>query len=335
MKIIIAILLITASFNVASAQTNTLPTTGNVGVGTLSPATRIHIKGDGSNPGWLGLEKTTVSEETGIQFRKAGNTMFYLYSDDTNDGLKIQSTGVSGEHDGLPRFHIPFASKDLYMVQSGGSVGIGTSTPIAKLDVGSDISSGTLGTIFGRLPEGNGTGAGTFLGVRGYGTQPVNAKSFALEHSFYGTVNSSINFYRGGGITGGFISFNTDANTEQMRITPSGNVGIGTSAPDAKLAVNGTIHSKEVKVDLTGWPDYVFNSDYNLLSLEEIKTYIDKNKHLPEVPSAKEMEANGVQLGEMNMLLLKKIEELTLHVIELKKENEIQNKKLESLINKN
>jgi hypothetical protein len=270
---------------------------------------------------WLILEKPTVSEETGIQFRKAGNTMFYLYSDDINDGLKIQSTGVGGEGDALPRFHIPFASKDLYMVQSGGSVGIGTSTPIAKLDVGSDISSGTLGTIFGRLPEGNGTGAGTFLGVRGYGTQPVNAKSFALEHSFYGTVNSSINFYRGGGITGGFISFNTDANTEQMRITPSGNVGIGTSAPDAKLAVKGTVHANEVKVDLNGAvaPDYVFNSDYNLLSLEEIKTYIDQHKHLPEVPSAKEMEANGVQLGEMNMLLLKKIEELTLHIIELEK----------------
>jgi hypothetical protein len=68
-------------------------------------------------------------------------------------------------------------------------------------------------------------------------------------------------------------------------------------------------------------PDYVFEKSYSLPSLEEVKSYIDQNKHLPEVPSAKEMESNGVNLGEMNMLLLKKIEELTLYVIE-------QNKKL-------
>jgi len=89
------------------------------------------------------------------------------------------------------------------------------------------------------------------------------------------------------------------------------------------------VHAQEVKVDLSvPGPDYVFDNDYNLLSLEEIKTYIDKNKHLPEVPSAKEMEANGVNLGEMNMLLLKKIEELTLYVIELKSENEKLNNRL-------
>jgi hypothetical protein len=81
------------------------------------------------------------------------------------------------------------------------------------------------------------------------------------------------------------------------------------------------VHAQEVKVDLSvPGPDYVFNSDYNLLTLEEIQTYIDKNKHLPEVPSAKEMEANGVQLGEMNMLLLKKIEELTLYLLEQQKQ---------------
>ena len=72
----------------------------------------------------------------------------------------------------------------------------------------------------------------------------------------------------------------------------------------------------------------MFEPDYKLTSLDEIKNYIDQNKHLPEVPSAKEMEKNGVQLGEMNMLLLKKIEELTLYVIEL-------NRKLTELIDDN
>jgi hypothetical protein len=103
----------------------------------------------------------------------------------------------------------------------------------------------------------------------------------------------------------------------------TGNVGIGTLNPNQKLTVNGTIYGKEVKVDLNvPGPDYVFEKDYKLPSLEEIKSYVDQHKHLPEVPSAKEMEQNGINLSEMNMILLKKVEELTLHVLELKMQND-------------
>ena len=110
---------------------------------------------------------------------------------------------------------------------------------------------------------------------------------------------------------------------EVFRITEYGSVGIGTTNPDSKLTVNGTIHSTEVKVDLNvPGPDYVFEEDYNLRSLEETEAYIKENKHLPEIPSAKEMEANGLELGEMNMLLLKKVEELTLYLIQSNKEKE-------------
>src|SRR6185295_6708419 len=111
-----------------------------------------------------------------------------------------------------------------------------------------------------------------------------------------------------------------DGLLERLRITNKGNVGIGNSNPDAKLTVTGQVHAQEVKVSIAApGPDYVFSSDYKLPSLEDIKTYIDQNKHLPEVPSAKEMEKNGVQLGEMNMLLLRKIEELTLYLLEQNK----------------
>ena len=117
---------------------------------------------------------------------------------------------------------------------------------------------------------------------------------------------------------GGYDGFhNTD-----MFIGSSGEVGIGTTNPTNKLEVNGTIRSKEVKVEASPWPDYVFEKDYELRSLEETEAYIKENKHLPEIPSAKEMEANGVALGEMNRLLLQKIEELTLHLIDKEKEIE-------------
>jgi hypothetical protein len=118
-------------------------------------------------------------------------------------------------------------------------------------------------------------------------------------------------------------------------INVNGNVGIGTPSPDAKLTVKGSIHTEGVDIDMTGAlaqiPDYVFEKDYDLLPLSELETYINQNKHLPEVPSAKEMEANGLDVKEMNLLLLKKVEELTLHLIELNKVIEGQNGRIKIL----
>jgi hypothetical protein len=104
-----------------------------------------------------------------------------------------------------------------------------------------------------------------------------------------------------------------------------GNIGIGTGTqnPTEKLTVYGTIYSREVRVDLSvPGPDYVFEAGYRLPSLSEIEKYVIENKHLPDVPSANEMKESGVKLSEMNMLLLKKVEELTLHLIRQEKEIE-------------
>ncbi|WP_343522283.1 hypothetical protein [Pedobacter sp.] len=95
-----------------------------------------------------------------------------------------------------------------------------------------------------------------------------------------------------------------------------GSVGIGTDIPSEKLTVNGKIKANEIRVDGQGAPDYVFEDSYRKLSLPEIEQYIKINKHLPEIPSAKVLEMEGMAIGEMNRLLLKKIEELTLHLIE-------------------
>ncbi|MFC3197301.1 hypothetical protein ACFOET_06725 [Parapedobacter deserti] len=101
--------------------------------------------------------------------------------------------------------------------------------------------------------------------------------------------------------------------------TIHGNVGIGGS-PTEKLSVNGNVRAKEVKVEMANWPDYVFKTDYPLMPLAELETYIETNGHLPGIPAAEEVEAVGVGLAEMNRKLLEKVEELTLHLIEKDKE---------------
>jgi hypothetical protein len=101
-----------------------------------------------------------------------------------------------------------------------------------------------------------------------------------------------------------------------------GNVGIGTSNPDAKLTVAGNIHSREVKVTINAGADFVFEDNYSLPSLSFIEKYIKENKHLPEISSEKEMKENGLLLAEMNIKLLQKIEELTLYTIQQQKEIE-------------
>lgn len=118
------------------------------------------------------------------------------------------------------------------------------------------------------------------------------------------------------------VTRNTGSYSVKNVVFPSGNVGIGTTDPGSyKLGVNGNIHARGVVVNQTGWSDYVFEECYQLSALSDVAQFIKEKKHLPGIPSAAEIAQDGVNLGDMQARLLAKVEELTLHLIRLDKEN--------------
>lgn len=134
----------------------------------------------------------------------------------------------------------------------------------------------------------------------------------------------------GGGSTGDAVLLTGDQQISGNKFF-MGNVGIGITTPTDRLAVKGKIRAQEIKVEMTNWPDYVFGKDYALMSLADLEQYIMNNSHLPGIPSAKEAEGQGVDLGAMNNLLLKKIEELTLYLIETDRQIKELSRKVEKL----
>lgn len=152
---------------------------------------------------------------------------------------------------------------------------------------------------------------GFTLLFRGADFEFYGTKSDAPENNIVWSSNThpqSINFYVG-----------------------NGNIGFGTLVPTEKLSVNGNIRAKEIKVESSNWPDYVFSPSHEKPSLKDLEVYINENKHLPEIPSAKQVEEKGLSLGNMNALLLKKIEELTLYMIEQDKKSEKQETRIKEL----
>ena len=128
------------------------------------------------------------------------------------------------------------------------------------------------------------------------------------------------------------LVFRTD-NIQRMTIAVSGAVGMGSSTPqaNARLAVNGTIYAQKIEAIQTGWPDYVFERGYSLMPLPNLQRYIQQHRRLPGVPSAKDAADSGVDLGDNQALLLQKVEELTLYLIEAHKNTEERQQKIDRL----
>ncbi|SHN20135.1 hypothetical protein [Flavobacterium pectinovorum] len=198
--------------------------------------------------------------------------------------------------------------KQLLMADGNGNVGIGNTNPLAKLDISGNLILRNYDNLDGK---------GNIITFTSYGSD-LQGPQIRSYLSYAAGVNSKMGLV--------LSSYSKGYMNELFLI--DGNVGIGKANPTNKLDVNGTIHSKEVKVDLLGWSDFVFKKEYNLPTLAEVEKHINEKGHLENIPNEEEVLKNGINLGEMNAKLLQKIEELTLYMID-------QNKNIQSLIEEN
>jgi hypothetical protein len=286
MRTYIAGLLLITGFT-AFSQSNTFPVTGNVGVGTTTP--RGHFDVDGAGDIYLSDDVNAGANQSlflpghiYIAPFNGGNVSYLMARRFNNSGSTALQFRTVNNGTIVEAVHI----------KSNGSVGIGTTSPTAQLEV-KGTYDGQSHVVINSTSSTNTGGPELQFAFNNVG------KGFA----WYVPYADALGFGRGN-------------SNNSLFVVSSGNVGIGTLTPDEKLTVKGKVHAEEVLIDLAvPAPDYVFEKDYSLTPLSEVQAYISQHKHLPEVPSAKEMETNGVKVGEMEMILLKKIEELTLHLI--------------------
>jgi Phage T4 tail fibre len=290
----------------------------NVGIGTTTPSLKMVVAQD----------ITSNADVDVAQFGIMGSTdnrkRLVMGYDTNGDGFGFIKSGFYG-----------VKWTNLSLQPTGGNVGIGTTTPKAKLEVvGGHTDSRIVLHSEGNLTDTSRADLSLWASEPGIAWTGVGIGNNIHNYKTTAGGLTLINTARGGSymrLLDNAINFNTVSNTgvdtQVMRLDEKGNVGIGTNSPDEKLTVKGQIHALEVRIDKAGAlvPDYVFANDYKLKTLSEVDSYIKANNHLPEIPSANEIEKNGLILGEMNLSLLKKVEELTLYAIEQQKKLEAQN----------
>lgn len=386
------ILLLTITFGIITnlvAQSNTYPWPSNapIGIGTTNPQGPLHILNNNNTQSIL-LESSSAGWGSGMVFKNTASTgrTYGIYagawgsfqiSDNilgvnrliiasngyvgvgTNSPMeKMDVSGFiqinTGSSDGgrlvwrggtngtqeyrarvAPDGHLGFFPGEgnttaLALTQSG-NVGIGTNTPEMLLDIRRDQNDVTRSMV-------RNMGAGANVSAR-YDLSTATANSYVVSSLNDNNGNPYYLLGCGPAVHAAFFDAkefnwrNTSGST-LMKIGNNGNVGIGSigiNDLNYKLYVETGIRTRRVKVDQSTWADYVFADNYRLPSLQEVEEYIKRHKHLPEVPTAEEVKKEGVDIGDTQVLLLKKIEELTLYLIGQNKKLEEQRIKIELL----
>jgi hypothetical protein len=306
-----------------------LHSNGNFGINVIAPVTKLHVGGDALF--------SSLTAPVSAAYIRAGGAAYSVAALPDYIWFNNLSTGVF--HPGANIIGFSILGGEKIRIHSNGFIGFGTTAPLFKAHINGDLFvTGTGGAYpYGGL--GNAGSATMYFGDTDI--QPQWGVEYADPNFPSASVAGGLNFWRpagSAGIGGNYVLFlkndskiGIHTGNPTADLTVNGNVLIGdpsavTNLPTAyKLYVQSGILTEKVKVALyttSDWSDYVFDKEYKLRSLMEVNDFIKINKHLPGVPSANDLvEQGGFDLGKMDAKLLEKIEELTLYIIQLGKEN--------------
>jgi len=272
------------AFSGSYSPLNLNPNGGNVGIGTANPAAKLDIANILSGP--HSVNQTLLRTMDGYNSGANGQFFQIIGAGDGTNYTNINLISNYGYLSFGARADASATPTNSLNILSNGNVGIGTTGPNFKFDVENASAAATIGLGSGLTNAGGGYSSlyfgnasdGSVIGQTNTGNfviSSLNSSDVTQVRYQALSINSS---YDGGAAS----------TTPAVNITSNGNVGIGTTNPGAyMLAVNGNVHARQVNVDITGWGDYVFKKDYPLMPLSAVKTYVDKNHHLPDIPSEK------------------------------------------------